>query len=139
MCAHNSIGVRECFRRRGVLEEINCPLCNRDTKLVLHAFYDCEKIKPVWIQLGTKWTDPYFLTKDLQDWLESNGKVVECLLPRNPPWKLIFILVIWKNGNQVVIKGKSRNPGLATKIKIRAVEYLFCASSPRSANRLVMR
>ena len=49
MCAHNSIGVRECFGRKGVMEEINCPLCNRETELVLHAFHDCEKIKPVWI------------------------------------------------------------------------------------------
>lgn len=91
---------------------------------------------------GLKWTDPYFWTENLQDWLESNGKAAECLFPRNPPWKFVLLFtiwIIWKNGNQVVIKGKSQSPSLATKTKNWAVEYLFCASSPRSANRLVLR
>ena len=64
MCAHNSIGVRECFERKGVLEEMNCPLCNRETESVLHAFHDCEKIKPVWIQLGIKMDGSLFLDRE---------------------------------------------------------------------------
>lgn len=91
---------------------------------------------------GLKWTDPYFWTRDLQDWLESNGKAAECLFPQNSPWKFVILFaiwIIWKNGNQVVIKGKSQNLSLAIETKNRVVEYLFCASSPRSANRLVLR
>ena len=49
MCAHNSIGVQECLGRKGVLEDINYPLCNRETKSILHALCDCEKINLVWI------------------------------------------------------------------------------------------
>lgn len=61
-----------------------------------------------------------FLDRDLQDWLESNGKVAKCLLPRNPPSKLVFLFAIWlvwKNRNHMVFKGKSQNSGLATEIK----------------------
>ena len=67
MRAHNSIGVWECLGRRGVLEDINYPSCNWEIKSILHTLHDCEKIKPVWIQLGIEWDISLFLDRDLQD------------------------------------------------------------------------
>ena len=60
MCAHNSIGVWKCLGKKGLLEDTSCPLRNRETESILHALLDCEKIKPVWIQLGILWTYPLF-------------------------------------------------------------------------------
>jgi len=95
MCAHNSIGVRKCLGKKGLLEDTNCPLCNKETESILHALLDCEKIKPVWIQLGILWTYPLFWTRDLHEWLESNGKETDCLSPRNSPWSSVFLFAIW--------------------------------------------
>ena len=37
MCAHNSIGVRDCLHRRGLMEDAKCSLCNRGAESVIHA------------------------------------------------------------------------------------------------------
>ena len=51
-CFHNSIGVKDCLVRRGMLEDGTCPLCGRTSETIIHASRDCRNIKPVWIQLG---------------------------------------------------------------------------------------
>lgn len=48
-CLHNSIGVKDCLVRRGMLEDVICLICLRDPKTILHALRDCRKIKPLWI------------------------------------------------------------------------------------------
>ena len=56
-----------------------------------------------------------------------NGSSLKILL-----YKLVFlfaILLIWKNRNHVVFKGKNQNPVLAIEIKNQAMEYHLCASS----------
>ena len=73
-CYHNSIGVKECLVRKGMLEDGSCPLCRRTPESIIHALRDCKSIKPVWIQLGVRWTDRRFWTDELHEWLELNGK-----------------------------------------------------------------
>lgn len=127
---------------RGLLEDTNCSLCNREIESILHALLDCEKIKLVWIQLGILRTHPLFWTRDLHEWLESNRKETDCLSPRNPPWSFVFLFaiwLIWKSWNNVVFKGRSQNPALAIEIKKQAVEFCHYASSPKSVNRLILR
>lgn len=80
---------------KGLLEDTNCSLCNREIESILHALLDCEKIKLVWIQLGILRTHPLFWTRDLHEWLESNRKETNCLSPRNPPWSFVFLFAIW--------------------------------------------
>ena len=48
-CYHNSIGVKDCLVRRGMLENGVCPLCGRNPETIIHALRDCMYIKPVWI------------------------------------------------------------------------------------------
>lgn len=50
-CAHDSIGVKVCLARRGVVDEELCPICQGESKLVLYALKDCAWVKVVWIQL----------------------------------------------------------------------------------------
>ena len=48
-CYHNSIKVKECLVRRGMLEDGYYPLCGRTPESIIHALRDCKSIKPVWI------------------------------------------------------------------------------------------
>lgn len=141
-CAHNSISVRDCFRRRGLMEDAKCPLCNRGAKSILHALLDCEKIKPVWNHLGILWTDPCFWSRNLHEWLECNGQATDTHNTGKPPWSVIFLFAIWtiwKSRKKFVFKGKSPNPALAKDIKKQAVEYFFYAYSPKSAAHLTLK
>ena len=109
MCTHNSIGVQECLGRRGVLEDINYPLCNRETESIYMPSMIVKKLN----LFGYSWG--------------LNGSSLKILL-----YKLVFlfaILLIWKNRNHVVFKGKSQNLVLAIEIKNQAMEYHLCASS----------
>ena len=47
MCTHNSIGVRSCLMRRGVCEEVMCPICQEVEESILHALRDCPWAKAV--------------------------------------------------------------------------------------------
>ena len=40
-CAHNSIAIKECLTIRGVVEDENCPICNREIESTLHTLRDC--------------------------------------------------------------------------------------------------
>ena len=64
-CYHNSIRVKECLVRRGMLEDAYYPLCGRTPESIIHALRDCKSIKPVWIQLGVRWIDRRFWTYEL--------------------------------------------------------------------------
>ena len=59
-CAHNSIGVKACLARRGVVEEDNFPICQEEAKTVLHMLRDCSRVRLVWRKLGVKVGDRVF-------------------------------------------------------------------------------
>lgn len=40
-CFHNSIGVKECLVKKGVLQDPICPICNCAHESILHALRDC--------------------------------------------------------------------------------------------------
>lgn len=52
MCVHNSIGVKVCLEKRGVVHDNKCPICLRGSETILHSLRDCPHIKQVWNQLG---------------------------------------------------------------------------------------
>ena len=54
-CAHNNIAVKECLTGRGVVEDENCPICNREIKSTLHALRDCPRVQLVWWSLVCRW------------------------------------------------------------------------------------
>ena len=37
LCLHNSIGVRECLARRGIVTKSACPLCHLGSESILHT------------------------------------------------------------------------------------------------------
>lgn len=45
--AHESIGVKHCLGRRGVVNDDICPICRRDPETILHALRDCSRFKAV--------------------------------------------------------------------------------------------
>ena len=45
MCAHNSIGVKVCLEKKGVVHDNTCPICLRGSETILHALHDCPHIK----------------------------------------------------------------------------------------------
>nr|POF06207.1 hypothetical protein CFP56_34447 [Quercus suber] len=48
-CAHDSIGVKVCLARRGVVDEELCPICQGELESVLYALRDYAWVKVVWI------------------------------------------------------------------------------------------
>ena len=85
MCAHNSIGVKACFKKKGVVEENICPICQRAPETILRALRDCPQIKPMWTQLGINTSKQTFWRSNLQYWLTSNGRLNCKLLAMSPP------------------------------------------------------
>ena len=73
LCCHESIEVKECLNRRGMLADGQCPLCHASSESILHALRDCEVVKQVWYQLGVNQGSNSFFSNNLQDWLEVNG------------------------------------------------------------------
>ena len=45
ICAHNSIGVKVCLEKKGVVHDNTCPICLRGSETILHALHDCPHIK----------------------------------------------------------------------------------------------
>ena len=48
-CVHSSIGVKTCLIMRGFVDEEGCPICQRESKTILHAFRDCPRVKQIWV------------------------------------------------------------------------------------------
>ena len=48
LCAHNSIGVKVCLGRRGVVQDEVCPVCYNGAETILHALRDCSHLKHIW-------------------------------------------------------------------------------------------
>ena len=85
-CVRNSIGVKYCLAKRGMVVDEGCPICQREPETILHALRDCQKAKQVWIQFGVKQTNRDFWMSNLQEWLQSNGKVRSSYVQGKPPW-----------------------------------------------------
>lgn len=64
-CAHNSIGVKACLARRGVVEKDSFPICQEEAKTVLHMLRDCSRVRLVWRKLGVKVGDRVFWESNL--------------------------------------------------------------------------
>ena len=44
MCAHNTIAVKTCLARKGVMEEKSCLIYQGKLESILHALRDCPRI-----------------------------------------------------------------------------------------------
>ena len=138
MCSHNSIGVKSCLVRRGVVNDEMCPVCQRELESILHALRDCSSVKSVWCYLGIQDTNHEFWIANLQEWLNANGRMAKSLIDGKPPWSMIFSIAVWnvwKSRNNLVYNRKTQNPGLAAKITRQTKEFLYCVYSPRSPTR----
>ena len=135
MCAHNSIGIKVCLERRGVVHENICLICQGGSETKLHALHNCPQIKHVWNQLEIMSSNQAFWRNNLQEWLSSNGRESCRLITANPQWKIVFSIAvwnIWKTRNKFVFSRKSRNPNPAGEILNQAMEFIHCVSSPRA-------
>lgn len=47
MCAHNSIQIKICLVKRGIVEDESYPICHVETKSIIHALRDYPRIKNV--------------------------------------------------------------------------------------------
>ena len=71
MCCHNSIAVRECISKRGIMVLIECPICFSNLESIIHAFHDCVFAKHCWSKLGLSKKFPNLFSNDLGGWLKS--------------------------------------------------------------------
>ena len=141
-CAHNSIAVKECLTRKGVVEDENCPICNREIESTLHALRDCPWVQLVWRQLGVQKTNHRFWTSNLTNWLNLNGRLNTNQPAGKPLWKILFpftIWNIWKYRNDFVFKRKMQNLNLVTDIQNQAMEFMCYVSPPRELSRRIIK
>ena len=97
---HESIGVKECLNRRGILADSQCPLCHVSSESIIHALRDCEVVKQVWYQLDVNRGGNSFFSSNLQDWLEVNGTNQHNVGQHAVSWNIIFLFAIWLIWNQ---------------------------------------
>ncbi|KAL0000246.1 hypothetical protein SO802_019848 [Lithocarpus litseifolius] len=141
-CAHDSIGVKHCLGRKGVVDDDICPIFRRDPETVLYALRDCSRVKAVWLQLGVKMTNQGFWLTKLQEWLNVNRKDSSSYKPGNPPWKMVYPFALWnlwKCRNNTVFNRKSQNPRLVAEIIQQTLEFMYCVSSPRGPTRSLIK
>ena len=48
-CVHDSIEVKGCLARRGVVNDDICPICEEEMESMLLALQDCPQVKAVWL------------------------------------------------------------------------------------------
>ena len=94
-CAHESIGVKTCLMRRGVINDGCCPICHQEAEIVLHALRDCARAKNVWRQLGVQSSNHEFWLPNLQEWLNNNAKLRNNHAGAHIPWKTVFSFAVW--------------------------------------------
>lgn len=92
-CMHNSIGVNDCFARRGITLDIDCPLCHRKVETIAHALGDFYVIKNIWFPLGIQTVNNTF-SKDIREWLVTNGSHKRGHLAKATPWDIMFLFAI---------------------------------------------
>lgn len=133
-CTHESIRVKHCLMRKGVIDDDLCPICQREPETVLHALRYCSQVKAIWIQLGVKLTNLGFWMTNLQDWLNVNRNTRTNYVARKPPWNVVYSFAVWNiwmSRNNVVFNRKSQNLRLVVEITHRSLEFLYCVASPR--------
>ena len=142
LCAHNSIGVKYCLGKRGVVQYEVCPFCYNGVETILHALRDCIHLKQVWNQLGVNASNFDFWHYNLIDWLSLIARSNDKLHDTGLPWKMVFpfaIWNIWKSRNAFIFNGKARSPKLVVDIVYQAKEYLHCVAAPRLGNCRIAR
>ena len=142
LCARNSIDVKVCLEKRGVVQDEVCPVCCIGVETILHALRDCSHLKHVWNQLGVTASNYYFWHVNLLAWLSLNLRTNDKLHVIGTPWKIVFTLAlwsIWKSRNDIIFNGKGRSLKLAMDIVYQAKEYLHCVATPRLEARRVLR
>ena len=83
-----------------------------------------------------------FWLPNLQKWLNNNAKSRDNHAGAHIPWKTVFSFAvwnIWKGRNGCVFDRKNPNPKLAMEIVNQAVEFVFCASSPRGLTHTIIK
>ena len=121
-----------------MINDVCYPICQEEVAKILHALKDCAHVKSVWGQLGIQPSNHDFWLADLQDWLNNNGNLSNNYCAGHLPWKMIFpfaVWNVWKSRNNCVFNRKNPNPTMAIEIVNQAVEFVFCASSPRDLTR----
>lgn len=53
-CVRDSIGVKGCLTRRGVVTDDLCHIYHEEKESVLHALCDCARVREIWLQLGVR-------------------------------------------------------------------------------------
>ena len=66
-CMHNSIAVKKVVAKRGILLDTSCLMCQSDSESLTHVLWDCNMVKPVWLQLGTHCLNPSFFSQCTKD------------------------------------------------------------------------
>ncbi|XP_065632397.1 uncharacterized protein LOC136068763 [Quercus suber] len=127
LCQHNSIGVKSCLARRGVVADKLCPICQREPESIIHALRDCAWVREVWMQLGVNIANQEFWRSNIQDWINFNGKISHSRAQEKPPWKTAFSFAmwcIWKSQNMAVFNGKPLNQNLPNEIMNQVLKFI---------------
>ncbi|XP_023929263.2 uncharacterized protein LOC112040610 [Quercus suber] len=94
LCAYNSISVKVCLGKRGVVQDEVCPVCCNGVETILHALKDCSHLNCVWNQLGVTASNYDFWHVNLLDWLSLNVRTNDKLHVMGTPWKIMFAFAL---------------------------------------------
>lgn len=132
----------ECLVKRCITESDICPICQREPETILHRLRDRVTSRQTWERLGIRPNSSFF-EGSLCSWLEKNGKDHTCRWREQPPWNIIFPVVIWllwKQRNETVFRNQQVQFNVHKDAIFRAFEFQHCGLNFKQAgNREVIR
>lgn len=99
MCCHNSIAVRECIAKKGMIVPLECPICTSNPESIIHALRDCSFEKLCWNKLGFTNEFPKFFIGYLCSWFRSFSQTNKVIQHPAVHWSTVSCLVYGHYGS----------------------------------------
>lgn len=136
MCCHNSIAVRECIAKKGMIVPLECPICTSNPESIIHALRDCSFEKLCWNKLGFTNEFPKFFTGYLCSWFRSFSQTNKVIQHPAVHWSTVFLFgvwTLWQYRKKVVFQHKTHIVTIHEEIMHRAVECSYCAQKSKAS------
>ena len=118
LCLHNSIPTCDILGSRGLRLSPICPICSEENETIDHLLRRCKIAAELWVDLKFPHCLVDSFNQSLVEWLAVNCRSEVRSNFLGIPWRIIFIMSIWKiwiHRNEIVFRTGRGNPNLTRR------------------------